>query len=262
MTAARQRSFLTWYLMKNNPKSQVPNHKSLLCLVFMLLLAAVVRAEAVYPQKAEGHVNDFAGILAETDKKTIGEMLKNFQKSSGAEMELVTVKSVEDYGGKAADIDSFSEGLLKEWGIGSQGDKGIIMLVSTGDRRIKIQTSGAFGPEYDDLMMGVVNKKVIPFFKQGSYGRGIYEGVREIIKQLSQKKTFVELYGNYAAAAAVAAVLAAALLIIPKRRKKTGNKEPDISAESPKQEKDVKGRAKAKPGMPVEKFGGGACGGW
>jgi uncharacterized membrane protein YgcG len=240
--------------MKTSPGFRVSGFGFVvIALAFILLVVPALRAEIAYPQRAKGRVNDFAGILAETDRKTMGEMLNNLKDSSGIDMELVTVKSVEDYGGQGTDIDSFAEGLLNAWGIGAQGGKGIIMLVSTGDRRIKIETSGAFGPEYDDLLLGIVNKKIIPFFRQSDYSRGIYEGVREIIKQLSQKKTFPELYGNYAAGAAVALVFIIALVILSSRRR------PDNAAKPHKKEKP---RVKARQGTTAEVFGGGASGGW
>ena len=240
--------------MKNNHRSQITNPKFVMYMVIMLSFSVVLRAEVAYPQRAPGHVNDFAGILAETDNKTMGEMLKNFQDSAGVDVELVTVKNVEDYGGQAADIDSFTEGLSKAWNAGSQAGKGILMIVSTGDRRIKVITSGAFGPEYDDLMLEIVNKKVIPFFRQADYSRGIYEGVREIIKQLSQKKTFMELYGSYAAGAA-AAIIILCVIILSRRPGQAGKKQ-DSTA------KPQKKQINEKQDTVVETFGGGASGGW
>jgi len=240
--------------MRNNFKFRISNFGFAACAVFLLLAAVQLRSEVVYPQRSEGHVHDFAGILAETDNKTMGEMLKSFQDAAGVDMEVVTVKNVEDYGGQAADIDSFTEGLSKAWSADSQAGKGILMIVSTGDRRIKVITSGAFGPEYDDILLGIVNGKVIPFFKQADYSRGIYEGVREIIKQLSQKKTFLELYGGYAAGAA--AVLILLCVIILSRR--TGQAKAPVGDADSRQKKPVKEKQDAV----VEKFGGGASGGW
>jgi uncharacterized membrane protein YgcG len=254
-------------LLKNNPGSRIPNSglkpKTVFLLFALMLITAGIQAALSYPARQEKYVNDFAGVLADTDRTTIGKMLENHTAVSGVSMVLVIVKSISDYGDENPDIYAFAKGLFNDWNTGAEtGNRGVLILISTGDRKMKIETGSGFGPGYDETMLKIAEKTMIPFFKQGSYGRGIYEGIREIIRKTSGKPSFPEAGGAFIAAGAAGALFFILMLVLNARRGKSGKNAQEENT-GRRGERAAPKAAKANK-MPVkeEVFGGGAGGGW
>jgi hypothetical protein len=153
--------------------------------------------------------------------------------------------------------------LFNDWNTGAEtGNRGVLILISTGDRKMKIETGSAFGPGYDETMLGIAEKEMIPFFKQGSYSRGIYEGIREIIRKTSGKPSFPEANRAFIAAGLAGALLFILIFILNARRGKQGK---DAQKENPdrREERAISKATKAnKTPVKEELFGGGASGGW
>jgi uncharacterized membrane protein YgcG len=212
--------------------------------LFFMLISCCAAAAADYPQRGDRYVNDFAGILAKTDQDTLREMLKQLENKNGIEFAVVTVKSISDYHAGEEDVEDFAAGLFNAWGMENKNEKkSILMLVSIDDREMKIQPGDSYGFLFETVIQQVTNIKMIPYFKNGDYSRGIFEGVRGVIDGAKNKVTLFDLYG--AQIAAGLAVLALAIIVAAMLRgKKPGTK---------KEKKD----------RPViEDFGGGAVGGW
>jgi hypothetical protein len=139
---------------------------------------------------------------------------------------------------------------------------GIMMLVSTGDRKIKVETGEALGADYEEKMLDIIEKYMVPFFKQGYYSRGIYEGVRQIIKKTDKKPVLAELDMPAAGAAIAAFFLTGLIYLMVRGRKKSKN---GGQAEKSGGINDLK----ARPPVKTEKirreppvFGGGSSGTW
>ena len=80
-------------------------------------------------------VNDFASCLTEEDKSTIQALGEELYEKTKAQVVVVTVQSL---GGR--DIESYSIGLAREWGIGDKDDdSGVLLLLSTGDRQVRME---------------------------------------------------------------------------------------------------------------------------
>lgn len=249
--------------MKNNLKFKIQNSKLWTTIFIFFLMPGLLLAAGSYPQPVNKYVNDFAGILTATDRNTMSETLKSLEQRAGVVMTVVTIKTMADYGTGETDIEAFAAGVFKEWKTGLEnGNKGILMLVSTGDRKIKIETGSYFGEAYQEKMLAIIETKIIPFFKQDAYGRGIYEGVREIVKKTEKKPGLPDLNMNYILAALAFVFLIVLAVIFSGKKTKSGSGKAD---EKPAE--TVK--TKIKPAVKTEKlkrelsvFGGGAAGSW
>lgn len=245
--------------MRNNSKVKIQKSKLMTVMIMLLLMPVILRAAYDYPAPREKYMNDFAGIMAETDKSTMSETLRAFEQRTGVTLALVTIRSTSEYGDEDPGIEAFSAGIFRSWGL-EAGGKGILMIVSTGDRKIKIETGESFGAGYEEKMLGLMEKSMVPFFKQGDYSRGIYEGMRGIIKN-TEKKPFDRESGQITVIAA-ALVLVAAIFILARKKNRQGSSRPadKIYVKKP-----------VMPGAPVKTkksrqepavFGGGASGDW
>ena len=87
-------------------------------------------------------VNDLADILSDGQEETLENKLVAFNDSSSTQIAVVTVESLNGY-----PIEDFAIGILRNWGIGQkEQDNGVLLLVSEGDREVRIETgSGSEG---------------------------------------------------------------------------------------------------------------------
>jgi len=209
-----------------------------LCLCCLMFNGALV-AKAVCPERVNRHINDYAAVIAETDVSTMEEMLKLFEKKSSVVVVVAVVKSTDDYGHEPGDIEAFSSALFREWRMEDENSgRSMLIVVSTGDRKMKIEAGGYFDGRLDGLISEVTERKMLPFFRQSGYSRGIYEGLREITRRLDPEKKFP--LTQLAVVAAAALLLAAIIAGL---------------------------RKNGSPGTGIKKggvasFGGGAAGGW
>jgi len=185
--------------------------------VFILVFAAFVAyAGPLLPEKQDRYINDFAGVLAETDSRTMSEMLKAFERKSSVQVAVASLKSLAEFGFEN-DVDGFSAALFKYWGMdAANSGRAILMVLSYNDRKMKIESGGGFSGAHEDSMHAVMEKNILPFFRQGSYSRGIYEGLRAIIKRHEQEAAFNRV-APFAAAGAVVLLIAAVLFAMAGR---------------------------------------------
>ncbi len=112
---------------------------------------------------------------------------------------IVTVNSMADHGGEGLRIETFARLLFDQWGIGhaelnsGSGGKsfswnnGILLLVSSGDRKARIELGADWGREKDQLCKEIMDQRIIPKFKQGDYSGGITAGV-EALDAMAREK--------------------------------------------------------------------------
>ncbi|MDO8734782.1 MAG: TPM domain-containing protein, partial [Elusimicrobiota bacterium] len=94
-------------------------------------------------------------------------------------------------------IDDFSVKLFKEWGIGKKGkDNGVLLISSIEDRKVKIEVGyGLEGILPDGLCGEILDTYIVPYFKDGEYGKGMAAGVVAVASVIV-KDAGVELTGG------------------------------------------------------------------
>jgi uncharacterized protein len=123
-------------------------------------------------------VNDFAKLLQEEETKALESKLKLFSDSSSNQIAIVTVSSLGGY-----EIEDFSYALGQKWGIGKAGkDNGILVLVSLGDRKARIEVGkGLEGAVPDLISVEIIRNVLSPAFKQQQYYNGLNNTVDHLI---------------------------------------------------------------------------------
>ena len=75
------------------------------------------------------------------------------------------------YGVAGYTIERYATALFNEWGIGSQQrNYGMLLLVSLGDRRARIELGAGWGLDYNRQSQNIMDSLIVPSFKQGAYG--------------------------------------------------------------------------------------------
>jgi uncharacterized protein len=152
-------------------------------LTVLALLASALPAAAQVrypPRPAEDEpIVDLAGLIKAEDAAEIRDLCRKIQAEKRVPIKVVTIRSLGEYGASGWPIERYAMNLLGEWGVGSADwNHGILLLVSTGDRKARIEMGNAWGRGQDAAAQGVVNERVIPWFKAGNTSRGLLEGVK------------------------------------------------------------------------------------
>lgn len=146
-------------------------------------LLATFSFAASFP-KPVGYVNDFAGLYSTDFKNNLENDLATFEKETGAEIAVATIKSLE-----GSDIESYAVKLFEDWKIGKKGtDNGLLLLISKDDRKIRIEVGYGLEPYITDGRAGeIIRNQMSPEFKKENYEGGTLSAVTQLKQYISDK---------------------------------------------------------------------------
>ncbi|HYE61008.1 MAG TPA: TPM domain-containing protein [Phycisphaerales bacterium] len=158
-----------------------------LVAVLPVLTPCSAKAQVTYPPRpAEGQfVSDLAELIKPEDEAAVTKSADAFLKSKGIPVIVVTINSLADYGAARWPIERYAMNLFGEWGVGTTDrNTGVLLLVSKGDRKVRIEMGGAFTHERDVAAAQIINGVIVPRFKKGDFSGGIRDGVEAITKNI------------------------------------------------------------------------------
>src|SRR4030042_4878714 len=147
--------------------------RRIVLLVSSIWLIASTCAWASIPAKPQGWVSDFAGIMSDMTKSQVDALSAEVKKSTGAEIAVVTVPSLD-----GMSVEEYAVKLFKQWGIGQKGkDNGVLFLIAPNERKTRIEVGYGLEPVITDGRAGgIIRETVLPFFKAGDYDQGGLKG--------------------------------------------------------------------------------------
>lgn len=124
----------------------------------------------VSPGKPTGYVSDFAHVLSASDVNALESKLSVLDRTTGSQVAVVTVPTL---GGDT--VEGYAKDLFQEWRIGGkERDSGLLILVATGDRKVRIEVGYGLEGDVTDLQSGrIVRDVMAPAFAKGDYAGGI-----------------------------------------------------------------------------------------
>lgn len=127
--------------------------------------------EMVARLQHDGLVNDYAGVIEPADEMRISNLVAEVQQKTTAAIAVVTVRSLE-----GGDVVDFAGKLFEKWAIGEKGrDNGILVLASIDDKKLRIEVGYGLEGAINDAKAGrILDEQLIPAFKEGRYGAGLY----------------------------------------------------------------------------------------
>ncbi len=144
---------------------------ALAAVLFTALVAGTTFAADKYPAP-RGAVNDFANIIDPENAAKMEALAREVLEKTGMAVVVATVPAI----GENEDYNMYANGLYKAWGIGKKGeDKGVLIFLTLKERKIRIETGyGVEGILPDGRVGEILDKYVMPFLKEGNYGKGLY----------------------------------------------------------------------------------------
>ncbi len=124
-----------------------------------------------------GWVNDFAGVISPQELEKLDSLIQGLEGETGAEIAVVTVKSIAPY-----DEKEYARLLFDNWQPGKKGkDNGLLVLLAVQDKRWRIETGYGLEGILPDGLCGEIGRNyMVPYFKEARYGEGFYQGLLKI----------------------------------------------------------------------------------
>jgi len=160
-------------------------------LIFTFLLSQLLFSENIQSLKPSGWVNDFAGVISQYYKTKMETISDEVKRKTGAELTVVTVKSMD-----GQDIETYATRLFETWGIGEKGkDNGALILLAMAERKIRIEVGYGLEPNLPDgLTGGILDDYMMPDLRKGEYGLGLYRGLLRVTEIIA-KNAGVQISG-------------------------------------------------------------------
>lgn len=158
--------------------------KKIICLILLFLLLFSIRTVGVVSPTKDFFVNDYADILTEETKNCIIQTNLELQQKIGAQIVVITVKSLE---GKS--IEEYATEVFRKFGIGdSEKNNGVLMLCSTEERLFRIEVGYGLEETLTDGKTGrIQDEYIIPYLRNNNYDEGIKNGFSAILEEISNE---------------------------------------------------------------------------
>jgi uncharacterized protein len=109
----------------------------------------------------------------------LNSTISDVERTAGVEMAVVVIGSLD-----GVPIEEAAVRLFDLWGIGKKKqDNGLLLLWSTGDRRVRVETGyGLEGVLPDGKVGAILDSYVMPQFRSGQFDEGVIAGVDALLK--------------------------------------------------------------------------------
>jgi len=124
-------------------------------------------------------INDYDSIFNPSERKELSDIINNYNIETTRQIVVVTIDRISPY----TDIQKYATDLSNYWGVGdAEEHNGLTIVMCNPCQQIGIATGT--GTELilkDEICKAVLDKTMIPEFKNGEFYRGIKNGVIELI---------------------------------------------------------------------------------
>lgn len=162
-------------------------------LIILMLLLPTASAVS-YPQLS-GYVTDNANMIDQSYEAKITQLAGAIEKETTVQIAVVTIESLE-----GESMEMYAVKLFEKAGIGKKDkDNGLIIIVAKESHDYRFEVGyGLEGTITDSMKVNIGDRIIVPNFRNGDYGKGIYEsmlvvqelltGNEEVISQYSMKQ--------------------------------------------------------------------------
>lgn len=148
----------------------------------LLALGTVICAQLSYAQSfpdLTGRVVDQAQLLDPTQEASLSAQLEAHEAQTSNQIVVVTIPDLNGYA-----IADYANRLGRAWQIGTaENNNGALLVVAPADRKVRIEVGyGLEGALTDSLSSIIIQREILPAFRDNNYPLGIERGVSAIIQ--------------------------------------------------------------------------------
>ena len=161
--------------------------------IALTLLAAGLAWGSVFPMAQavtippnDGFVTDAAGLLTPEQKQAIEADLGAYRQATSNEIAVVTLPGLQ-----GQPIEDVGLEIGRKWGVGSKAkNNGILIVIAKEERQARIDVGyGLEGAVPDIVAKGIIERDMIPRFRDGDYGGGITAAIDALKKHIGGEYT-------------------------------------------------------------------------
>lgn len=151
-----------------------------LALAITLALPMLALAAPKFPPLT-GRVVDDARLLSPATEQRLSNELAALEDRTGHQLVVATVPDLQGY-----EIEDYGYQLGRAWALGRKGvDDGAILLVAPGERKVRVEVGYGLEPVLTDALSSlIIQRKVLPAFRDGDMEKGVVDGTEALIAQL------------------------------------------------------------------------------
>lgn len=155
--------------------------KKIIYLLILLFCSVAVYASDFEKPMSGRMVSDYAGVFNSSQLDDIENQLRIFNDTSSTQIAILTVNDLKGYAPS-----EYATCVAEEWGVGNKGkDNGVLMLIKPkNDTKGEIFIAVGYGLEGvipDAIVKRIIEKGIIPYFRQNDYYSGAKSGVNNLI---------------------------------------------------------------------------------
>ena len=185
------------------------------CLLFVLLiLGTAMKAQLPSPPNPPCLVNDYTSTLSTSQINTLEKKLVAYNDSTSTQILVLLVDDLQGYS-----IEQYATEIGHSWGVGQKGkDNGIVILVKPkkDGKKGQVNISPGYGMEEyvaDGTAKRIIEKEMIPAFKENDYYTGIDNAVN-VIMDLCSGKFSQDDYNSKTGSAILGAIILIGIILI------------------------------------------------
>ena len=155
--------------------------RKLACMMALLAALFALPAAAQDFPPLTGRVVDNADIIPADIEAQLTAQLEALETQSQRQLVVATVPDLQGY-----DIADYGYQLGRAWGIGdAERNDGILLLVAPNEKKVRIEVGyGLEGIMTDALSSIIIQRQILPQFRNGDMPAGIVAGTNAIVSQL------------------------------------------------------------------------------
>lgn len=147
-----------------------------------MLFAFSASAKADYPSPTDKFfVNDYAGVLDSTTEQTVYNQGVHLYEQTKAQAAVLIVDSLD-----GESIEEYSMGVATKWQLGDkQKDNGLLLLISTGDREIRIEVGYGLEGALPDGKVGLLMEEyAYPPLQNDDYNKAVTDLYNALVNEI------------------------------------------------------------------------------
>lgn len=141
-------------------------------------IAAPLAASPAFPTRAGRVVVDDAHVLTAAQDAELSVRVRRYNEATHHQFVIVTLPTLQGY-----DVKTYGYQLLRHWKLGDpKTNDGVILLLSTDPRKVRIEVGYGLEPVLTDVRSGVILRtRVIPKLKAGDIAGALADGADAIM---------------------------------------------------------------------------------
>ena len=158
--------------------------KALRIVAALLALAVAAWSADFAALRPEGYVSDFAKVIPPERRAELERYCKAVEHATGAQIALVTLPSLD-----GEPVEDVANLLFRKWGVGPKGkNEGVLLLISTGERRTRLEVGYGLEPIIPDGYAGSLLREMRPALRGGDIGGAMAVAAQALGDRIASEK--------------------------------------------------------------------------